>query len=44
LGLGKERDEEEEEDVFEKEKEVVAMSGSHGAGLREERVRKLGRC
>jgi hypothetical protein len=39
LGLGKERDEE-EEDVFEKEKEVVAMSGSHGAGLREKRVRK----
>jgi hypothetical protein len=29
LGLGKERDEE-EEDVFVKEKEVVAMSGSHG--------------
>jgi hypothetical protein len=42
LGLGKERDE--EEDVFEKEKEVVAMSGSHGAGLREKRVRKLGQC
>lgn len=38
LGLGKERDEEEE--VFEKEKEVVKMSGLRGAGLREKRVRK----
>jgi ATP-binding cassette subfamily B (MDR/TAP) protein 1 len=37
FGLGKERDEEE---VFEKEKEVVELSGSHAAGLREKRVRK----
>jgi hypothetical protein len=36
LGL-KERDEEE---AFEKEKEVVVMSGSRAAGLREKRVRK----
>lgn len=41
LGLGKEWDEE-QEDVFKREKEVVAISGSHGAGLREKRVRKLG--
>jgi hypothetical protein len=38
LGLGKERDEDEE--AFEKEKEVVTMSGSHAAGSREKRVRK----
>ncbi|KAF8222047.1 hypothetical protein L208DRAFT_1382027 [Tricholoma matsutake] len=30
----------EEEDAFEMEKEVVAMSGSHAAGSREKRVRK----
>jgi ATP-binding cassette subfamily B (MDR/TAP) protein 1 len=38
LCLGKERDEDEE--AFEKEKEVVTMSGSRAAGSREKRVRK----
>ena len=37
MGVGKERDEEE---AFEKEKEVVELSGSCAAGLREKRVRK----
>lgn len=40
MGLGKEQDE--EEDAFEREKEVVAMSESRAAGSREKRVRK--RC
>lgn len=37
MGLGKERDEEE---AFEKEKEVVELSGSRAAGSREKKVRK----